>query len=120
MRIAIPIETDEGIQSKIANHFGRCIYFLVVDENKNILDKLPNDPVHQRETKLPPEILNDNQVGIILCQSLGYKALQKCNELNISVFLDTSSETVFEILQKFENKKLSEAKIDQTCKEDHK
>ena len=120
MRIAIPIDKDEGLSSKIVNHFGRCLSFLIVDENTNILDVLPNDSIHNKGTMLPPEFLKKHQVEIVLCQSLGPKALQNCKELDIHVYLDPSSNTSLEILQKYLNKQLQEADMDQTCKEHHK
>ena len=119
MRIAIPIDKDEGLQSKIVNHFGRCLYFLIVDENMNILETLPNDSIHNKGTMLPPEFLKGHQIEIILCQSLGPKALQKSIEQNIHVYVDPFSNTALEILQKYKNKQLHKANMDQTCKEHH-
>jgi len=120
MKIAIPIDKDEGLDSKIVNHFGRCLYFLILDYDFNILDIITNDSIHHKGTMLPPEFLKSHQVTDILCHSLGPKALQRCKELRIKVYLDPLSQKASEILEKYKKNILDEADMNQTCKEHRK
>ncbi|MBN2478838.1 MAG: hypothetical protein JXA94_01280 [Parachlamydiales bacterium] len=119
IKIAIPINKSVGLQSKIAEHFGRCEFYLVLNENGIIIESIENNSFHNSGTKSPPEILADNNITYLLCKNLGPKALSLCNASNISVYLDHTSIFASEIFHNWKQKKLVEANQENACK-DHK
>jgi len=71
VRIAIPIDKDEGLNSVISKHFGKAPYFLVVDVNndniKNIqLMKNPAVTFEQKKGLKTVKFLKNEEVNILL------------------------------------------------------
>lgn len=105
MKIAIPIEEENGLDSKFSEHFGRSSYFLIVDESGNILEKIENIEDHKKRGIHPPTFLKAKGVEVILASSIGYHALELSKKLGIKVFLG-EAETVKEILEKYKKGEL--------------
>ena len=105
MKIAIPIEEDKGLDSEISEHFGRSKFFIVIDENGNVLEKIENIEEHKKKNIHPPAILKTKGVEVILASSIGYHALELSKALKIEVYLG-EARTVREILEKYKKGEL--------------
>ena len=116
MKIAIPSMGQKGLEETVAEHFGRCPTYTILDEQGNLLEILNNTSSHAGGSGLPPELLKKNEINVLLCQGIGPKALQFCQDLKIEVYVDYSS-TVKELFNKWKNQKLSKADSDDSCKE---
>ncbi len=114
MRIAIPTHGKEGLKEKVAMHFGRCETYTVLDESKNIIAILDNNSSHNGGLLLPPVFLKQQKIDVLLCLSLGRKALELCEENNLLVFIGTK-ETVDEIFDEWKDKKAKKASLGDTC-----
>ena len=115
-KIAIPSMGKKGLQEIVAEHFGRCPTYTILDEKGTLLEILHNSSSHMGGQGLPPELLKKNTVNVLLCQGIGPKALQLCQDLKIEVYVDYSS-TVKELFDKWKNQKLSKADSNDSCKE---
>jgi len=80
MRIAIPTEKD-----KIAEHFGRCSIYTIVDiEDKNIISNIQlKSPQHA--PGVIPKFLKDNNVDIVITGGVGSSAIQLFESYGIGV-----------------------------------
>ena len=116
MKIAIPSMGSKGLEETVAEHFGRCPTYTILDEQGNLLEILKNSSSHMEGQGLPPEILKKNEINVLLCHGIGPKAIQLCQELKIEVYVDYSS-TVKELFHKWKNKKISKANSDDSCKD---
>ena len=101
MRIAIA--TDSGM---VAEHFGRCPEFTIVDvENDKVVKKevIPN-PGHA--TGLIPKYLHDKEVDCIICGGMGWRAEEFFKEFGIKTIVGVSGnvEKVIEQILKGELK----------------
>ncbi len=105
MKIAIPINEEKGLESEISEHFGRSKFFLVIDENGNILEKIENIEEHKKKNIHPPAILKAKGVEVILANSIGYHALELSKALKMEVYLG-EARTVREILEKYKKGEL--------------
>ncbi len=71
VRIAIPIDKDEGLKSIISKHFGKAQYFLIADVNKdNIINlqikKNPAATLEQKRGLKTVKFLKNEEVNIVL------------------------------------------------------
>lgn len=79
MRIAISIENNQGLDSSVAHHFGRCPYFAFVDvvgheiEGLEVIDN-PHYISHQPGQV--PSFIKDHNADVILSCGMGGRAIQ--------------------------------------------
>ena len=116
MKIAIPSMGKKGLEETVAEHFGRCPTYTILDEKGNLLEILNNTSSHMGGNGLPPELLKKNGINILLCQGIGPKAMQLCQDLKIDVYVDYSA-TIKELFHKWEKQKISKADSNDSCKE---
>ena len=116
MKIAIPTMGEKGLEESVAEHFGRCPTYTILDEEGNIIEIIPNKSSHMGGTGLPPELLHQNGVNVLLCQGIGPRAIQLCKELQIDTYVDSST-TVKNIYDKWKSNTLSKASLDDVCEE---
>jgi predicted Fe-Mo cluster-binding NifX family protein len=89
MRIAIPVETNEGENSVVCEHFGRAPYFAFVDldENGNYSVKVEVNPLIEHTEGALPELLKNKGVDVVLAFRMGQKAQAFFNQWGIKVVL---------------------------------
>ena len=56
VRVAVPLEADEGLDSSISSHIGMCPYFLIAD--------VENNKIVKWETKKNPGAELDRRMGL--------------------------------------------------------
>jgi len=76
VRVAIPLEADEGLDSVISLHFGMCPYFLIADvENNKIVKwttkKNPGAELDRRMGLEAASFLVDESVDVVIAVTLG-------------------------------------------------
>ncbi|MCD6216139.1 MAG: NifB/NifX family molybdenum-iron cluster-binding protein [Candidatus Aenigmarchaeota archaeon] len=116
MRIAIPIDENKGLYSDVAYHFGRCEFYLIIDEDGKIVETLNNESAHMGGTGLPPELLKKHNIDILLCQGIGPSAIELCEKLGIVVYT-SQAKTAKEIFDLWKSGKLEKATRDNSCDE---
>jgi len=116
MKIVIPTNDKEGLNSKLAEHFGRCNTYTFLDENGKVIEVIDNTSEHMGGTGLPPELMKKHGANVLLCRDLGPRALDLCGEFGIEVYV-YQAETVKEIFTLWKNKKLKKAGFDDVCEE---
>lgn len=114
MKIVIPTNNENGLNSSVAEHFGRCRYYFFLDEKGKLIKIVENTTEHMGGSGLPPELMKKHGAEVLLCKGLGIRALKLCNELGIKVFVN-QAETVKDIFNLWENGDLKEAISDDAC-----
>jgi len=88
MRIVIP--TNDGVN--VADHFGRCKKYVLLDESGSVIEEFDNNTEHMGGSGLPPELMKAHDADVLLCKALGLRALKLCESLGIKVYTsDVSS-----------------------------
>jgi predicted Fe-Mo cluster-binding NifX family protein len=89
MRVAIPVETKEGENSVVCEHFGRTPYFAYVDidENGNYSVTVEENPLIEHTEGALPELLKNKGVDLIVAFRMGQKAQAFFNQWGIKVVL---------------------------------
>ena len=111
MKIAIP--TDD--KKMVANHFGRCLVYVCFDENGKELEEFKNTSEHMGGKGLPPELLKDSNVDVLLCRDLGPNAIRLCQNSRIKVFKDSNATLIADLFSNWQAGKLIEATLDEGC-----
>ena len=115
MRICFPVQTDEGIESAVYNHFGSAPIFVVVDTDTNALATINNrDQHHTHGACNPMKALDNQKVDAIVVGGIGAGALTRLNQMGIIVHRAQAA-TVRENMAMFASKSLPELTLQGCC-----
>ena len=88
MRIAISADTNDGLDSVVGAHFGRCPYFALVNvENTEVTEvNLVTNPFFaNHEPGQVPGFINSQGANVMLAGGMGRRAVMFFEELGIEV-----------------------------------
>ena len=98
MNICIPVEDNNGLDSRVCQHFGSAPFFLVVDSDTNECDAVVNSGAqHAHGMCQPLALLKGKDIDGVVVGGIGQGALFKFQAANIGVYLSEYS-TVNETL----------------------
>jgi predicted Fe-Mo cluster-binding NifX family protein len=109
-RIVIPVEDSNGLESKVASHFGQAPYFASIDLNGRgqiVETKIdPNTGEHLGGTGHPHETLLALKPTVIIACAMGPGGLHSFQNAGIMV-LKAHGNTVNEVIANFKEGKLA-------------
>lgn len=114
MKIVIPTDDYGGLQGKVAEHFGRCKTYTFLDETGKIIEVIENTSEHMGGTGLPPELMKRHNADILLCKTLGPRALELCKKIGIEVHIGELG-TVGEMFDAWKRSATKKAESDDIC-----
>jgi predicted Fe-Mo cluster-binding NifX family protein len=116
MKVGFAVQTDEGIQSKVYNHFGSAPVFIIVDiEGKEVVT-ISNKNLHHAHGQCNPIMALDGKtVDAMVVGGIGAGALTKLNALGIRVF-GAKAPTVQENITLLNENKLQELTVYNSCR----
>ena len=88
MRIAISVESKDGLDSVVAHHSGRCPYFALVDMEGNEVQaiKVIDNPYYSgHQVGEVPKFIHDQKSDVMLSGGMGGRAIQFFREYGINV-----------------------------------
>lgn len=88
MRLAISAEDNNGLDSTISHHFGRCPYFLLVDvEGEEIgeVQVIDNPYYAQHQPGMVPEFIHNHNVDVMISGGMGRRAIAFFQEYGIDI-----------------------------------
>jgi len=118
MKIVIPTDNKNGLAATVAEHFGKCNTYTFLDDKGQVVEIIDNTSEHMGGIGLPPELMKKYGADVLLCQELGPRALNLCQQLGIEVYV-CRARTVKEIFDLWKNKKIKKADFEDIC-EEHK
>ena len=115
MRVCFPVQHDEGIESKVYNHFGSSPLFIVVDTETNVAGMIKNkDQHHVHGACNPIQALDNQKIDAVVVGGIGAGALGKLNKSGIKVYR-AQSQTIKENITLFTSQALSEFTLQGCC-----
>ncbi|MBN2046525.1 MAG: NifB/NifX family molybdenum-iron cluster-binding protein [Anaerolineaceae bacterium] len=88
MKIAISAESNNGLESKVSHHFGRCPYYILVEmegeEVKNV-SAIDNPYFAGHEAGKVPGFIHGHQVDVMISGGMGRRAIDYFTEYQIQV-----------------------------------
>ena len=106
MKIAVPINAKRGLESEVAEHFGRADNFLIYDTEIKKFDVYPN-PEATGGSQFPPDFLHSMKVDAVIVFSLGPMAYNKFKDYRIKM-CKAIPENILKNIKEFEEGNLGE------------
>jgi predicted Fe-Mo cluster-binding NifX family protein len=88
MKIAISADSNEGLDSVVAQHFGRCPFFVIVDteEGKVQSTQVVDNPFYGRhQPGQVPQLIHNHGVDVMISSGMGGRAIQFFQQFGIDV-----------------------------------
>ncbi len=104
MRIAVPMDTDNGLDSVVASHFGRCPDFAIVDLESGEVEStrvVGNPFCAQHQPGQVPSFVQSQDVDLITASGMGGRAIQFFRQYGIGVACGASG-TVHEAIAAYQ------------------
>ena len=87
MRVGFAVEVNEGIESKVFNHFGSAPVFIIVDAASSDITTVNNQDLHHVHGACNPiQALDGQRVDAMVVGGIGAGALSKLNAMGIKVY----------------------------------
>lgn len=110
----MPTEDDEGLEAKVASHFGRSGYFTTIDTDTEEVQIHQNRGYHLGGGMNPALAAAANRPEVIVCARLGRKALSHFRGCGIDVYVGAKG-TVRDAYGAFLSGRLPGASEDNSC-----
>lgn len=118
MRVAVPSDNDQGLQSTRSGHFGHSAYFTIatIEDGKITNVEVFKNVDHDTEG-CGGVIQYALSLGIdaIVVRGMGQPPFRAFTQNGASVFIDATAPTVGDVLQKFIDGNLRQMTLDQAC-----
>jgi len=116
MRLAIPVESSEELNSKVYGHFGSAPYYAIYDADSGNFEILKSENDHRVHGNCQPiSLLSIKGVNAIVCGGMGVRAIGRLGEMSIKVYFCGDSITVSDVIQKWKENQLKELTIKDGC-----
>ena len=110
-RIVIPVASQDGLNSHLAEHFGRAPYFAVVDLNDSgevsKVETTSNLPHGTGRMGQPHDVVLGLKPNIIIAYGMGRRGIGSFQSVGIAV-LRANANTVNEVITSYKENKLQE------------
>lgn len=111
MRVAISIDTNDGLDSIVAHHFGRCPFFAFVDMEGNevkAVEVVENPHYAHHQPGMVPGFIHEHNADVMLSGGMGRKAIDFFQQYGIETATGATG-TVRNALEKYMDGELSGA-----------
>ena len=111
MKIAVTAESNNGLESTVAQHFGHAPYFMLVDvENGEVsaAQGIANPFAEGHQPGQIPDFIKEQNADVILSGGMGGRAIQFFEQASIKAATGASG-TVRQALENYLGGKLTEA-----------
>jgi predicted Fe-Mo cluster-binding NifX family protein len=116
MKICFPVQTDEGLESIVYNHFGSAPTFVVVDTKAKEVHTVDNGNLHHDHGSCSPiQALGGESVDVLVVGGIGGGALMKLNAMGVKVF-EAGARTIKDNVMLLAEGKLNEMSLEFSCK----
>lgn len=118
MKVCVPVESNEGLESKPYGHFGSAPMFIVCDlENDKITEINNQDLNHEHGKCQPLKALQGIMVDVVIVGGIGQGAITKLNSMGVRVYR-AQGDTIKENLNLYKENRLIEFPSNHTCSHD--
>lgn len=119
-RLVVPTENQEGLNARLAEHFGRAPYYAIVDFDQNgqiaKVETVPNTGEHTGGIGSPHDNLLHYQPNAVIVHGMGPRGLTSFQNAGVAV-LKANSNTVGEVVEAYKEDKLLE--LTEGCEHAH-
>ena len=115
MKIAFPVQLDEGLDSQVYGHFGSAPSFVILDSSSGECQTINNTDAHHAHGQCQPmKALAGNPVDAVVVGGIGGGALMSLQSQGVRVFRAVEG-SVKQNLEFIKTGKLPEFSVNMTC-----
>jgi predicted Fe-Mo cluster-binding NifX family protein len=115
MKVGFAVQGNEGVESKVYDHFGSAPVFIIVDTEEKYVATVNNKDLHHAHGACNPIMaLDGKSVEAMVVGGIGAGALMKLQNEGIRVFRAVEG-NVSENLELLKSGKLPEFAVSMTC-----
>lgn len=114
MKICVPSMGKTGLEDQVGQHFGKVLNYIMYDTESSEVSVIPNTSEHNGGVGLPPELMSQKGVNVMLCGGLGTKAVAMFEQYGIEVYVGAQG-TIWDALKAWETGRLQKATMDNAC-----
>jgi predicted Fe-Mo cluster-binding NifX family protein len=119
MKIAFPVQVNEGLESQVYGHFGSAPSFVILDSTSGEFETIGNSDAHHAHGQCQPmKALAGNAVDAIVVGGIGGGALMRLQAQGVRVFRAVEG-SVKQNLEFIKSGKLPEFSANMTCAGHH-
>lgn len=88
MRIAFSTENNDGLNSLMSHHFGRCPYYVLVDLQGDQVESVQgiiNPYFEQHQPGMVPEFIHQQGVNVMVSGGMGRRAIEFFEQYGIDI-----------------------------------
>jgi predicted Fe-Mo cluster-binding NifX family protein len=116
MKVGFAIQGNDGVASKVYDHFGSAPAFIIVDTGaKDVLTVNNRDLHHVHGACNPIMALDGKSVDVMVVSGIGSGAITKLNAMGVKVYA-SAAPTIKENLELLSQNKLKELSINNACR----
>ncbi len=115
MKVCFAVQQDEGIESRVYNHFGSAPAFIMIDTEGKQVRRIDNKGLHHVHGACNPIMaLDGNRVDAVVVGGIGAGAIVRLNAQGIKVYR-AAAETVRQNMDLIKEGKLPELSVEHAC-----
>jgi predicted Fe-Mo cluster-binding NifX family protein len=116
MKVGFAVHSNEGVESRVYNHFGSAPAFIIVDtEGEKVLTVNNQDLHHVHGACNPVMALDGKSVNVMVVGGIGSGAITKLNAMGVRVYA-SAAPTVKENLELLAQNRLEELSVLNACR----
>ncbi len=116
MKVGFAVSENQGLDSKVYDHFGSAPAFIIVDTECNEVTVVENKDAHHAHGACNPLLaLDGRDVDAVVVGGIGAGALTKLNAAGIRVYR-SKGRTIHENLELFGQGRLEELSVYSSCR----
>ena len=116
MRFCIPVETYQGLESRVYGHFGSAPCFAMADTDSRSVEALENGNRHHDHGQCSPlAAIAGARLDALVTGGIGARALQILAGQGVKAYRAVGAGTVAEVLADLQGGRLQEIALDDAC-----
>jgi len=115
MKVGFAVQSDEGLESKVYNHFGSAPMFVVVETGAAKVQTIHNQDLnHSHGACSPMKALGGQKIDALIVGGIGGGALMRLNAMGVKVYA-AEAQTIRDNLELLSQKRLPELSMNNAC-----
>ncbi len=115
MKICFPVQNNEGLESRVYNHFGSAPFFVVINTETDDVTTVVNKDLHHAHGACNPmKAIDGQQIDVLVVGGIGAGALSRLNQLGIKAF-QAQAASIRENINLLQSRELRELTMQQCC-----
>ena len=116
MKIIIPLDENNGLGSKVCEHFGSAPFFGVVESESGQVEITGNPNMHHDHGQCTPaDAFAETGAGAVIVNGIGARAAARLQSLGIDIYMAAQAWSLADAIESFGNGALQKVGPQTAC-----